>query len=751
MARTPLRYTGADSLALRKHHRCRGGTAGCNRHGMAETLTHCPYCALQCGMGLRAVPASTAASDGTAVEVIARNFPTNNGGLCQKGWTAADLLSSGQRLRTPLVRRNGRLEAASWDEALATVVGGIRATQARHGSDAVAVFGGGGLTNEKCYMLGKFARVALGTKNIDYNGRFCMSSAAAAANRSFGIDRGLPFPMSDLADADVIVLVGSNAAETMPPFMQWLTKQRDNGGELIVIDPRQTATARTAVQHLPVTPGTDLALINGLLHLVITAGALDESYLTDRTVGFDEVRRTVASYWPELVERITGISTTELRAAAARIINADKVILLTARGAEQHSKGVDTVSALINLALVLGLPGRPGSGYGCLTGQGNGQGGREHGQKADQLPGYRSITDPAARAHVASVWGISADAIPGPGRSAFELLEALGTDAGPKALLVMGSNPVVSAPDANRITDRLRALDLLVVTDVVLSETAALADVVLPVTQWAEETGTMTNLEGRVLLRNKAIDAPPLVRSDLQVISELATRLDAPGAWSDDPAMVFAELGRASSGGLADYAGMTYERIAAEDGLFWPCPSAGHPGTRRLFAERFATADGRARMFAVEHRPVDEEIDAEYPVYLTTGRVLQQYQSGAQTRRIRALSDAQPESFVELHPNQAERLGVGDGDLVDVRSRRGAAQVRARITDTIRPDTVFMPFHFTGSGSANLLTNPALDPVSKMPEFKVCAVALRRVPVEAPAAEHGAAPLHAARIAEALA
>jgi assimilatory nitrate reductase catalytic subunit len=661
-------------------------------------------------------------STAATLEVVAREFPTNNGGLCQKGWTSVELLQSPRRLTTPLVRRDGVLQPASWDVAMDLIVSGIRGIQDTGGCDAVAVFGGGGLTNEKCYALGKFARVALRTANIDYNGRFCMSSAAAAGNRAFGIDRGLPFPLADLAEAEVIVMLGSNAAETMPPFMQWLTRQRENGGELIVADPRRTATARAATRHLALTPGTDLALVNGLLHLLINARAVDLDYIAERTTGFDEVRRTVASYYPERVERITGVPAYQLRGVAASLGDARTAIVLTARGAEQHSNGVDTVSSLINLALALGLPGRRGSGYGCLTGQGNGQGGREHGQKADQLPGYRSIIDPAAREHLASVWGISPDEIPGPGRSAFELLESLGTVDGPKALLLAGSNPVVSAPDASRITARLQSLDLLVVCDVVLSETAALADVVLPVTQWAEETGTMTNLEGRVLLRNQAVEPPDGVRSDLQVIAELARRLEAPGEWSDDPATVFAELGRASAGGISDYAGISYEQITEQDGTFWPCPDSGHKGTPRLFAERFPSVDGRARFVAVEHSPVAEEIDEQYPIYLTTGRVLQQYQSGAQTRRIPALSAAQPEAFVELHPQLAERLGIADGDRLQVTSRRGTAVGRARVTDTIRADTVFMPFHFAGDQAVNRVTNPALDPVSKMPEFKVCAV-----------------------------
>jgi assimilatory nitrate reductase catalytic subunit len=663
------------------------------------------------------------------LEVGSRDFPANRGCLCQKGWTSAELLYSPDRLTTPLVRthRGAPLEPASWDEALARVVAEIRRAQSVHGPDSVAVFGGGGLTNEKAYAIGKFARVALRTSNIDYNGRFCMSSAAAAGARAFGIDRGLPFPLSDLAAADTILLAGSNVSETMPPFTRWLADQQDNGGALIVVDPRHTPTARRATLHLQVTPGTDLALANGLLHIAIAEGRVNESYVAERTSGFSDVRRVVAAYWPERVERITGVTVAEQRAAVRLLAGAERAMVLTARGAEQHSKGVDTASALINLALALGLPGTAGSGYGCLTGQGNGQGGREHGQKADQLPGYRRIDDPAACEHVAAVWGIDPARIPGPGRSAFELLDALGTPGGPRALLVMGSNVAVSAPSSGRVGRRLAALDFLAVCDLVLSETAAVADVVLPVAQWAEESGTMTNLEGRVLLRQRAAQPPPGVWTDLEVIAALAGRLDAPGKWSTEPEAVFEELRRASAGSPADYAGISYERIAAEDGVFWPCPAADHPGTPRMFLDGFATPDGRARFVAVEHRPVAEDLDAQYPVYFTTGRLLRHYQSGAQTRRVPALAEAHPEPMVEVHPDLAEAHQLNEGDRVRVVSRRGAVEGLVRITETIRRDTVFMPFHWGGSSSANLVTNTALDPISKMPEFKVCAVRLEAI------------------------
>ncbi|MFI2034369.1 molybdopterin oxidoreductase family protein [Streptomyces bottropensis] len=704
----------------------------------SATPTHCPYCALQCGMNL------TPGADGTEGVVVVTeraDFPVNRGALCGKGRTAPAVLSSRVRLTSPLVRRAGVLEPATWDEALDRIAEGLTRTRTEHGPDACGVFGGGGLTNEKAYALGKFARVVLGTSQIDYNGRFCMSSAAAAGMKAFGLDRGLPFPLEDIPRTGCVILVGSNLAETMPPALRYLTELRENGGTLIVIDPRRTRTAEQADLHLSPRPGTDLALALGLLHLIVAEGRTDEEYIRERTSGWEEARAAAMAHWPEYVERITGVSVPELREAARMFCEPEHAMVLTARGPEQQSKGTDTVGAWINLTLATGRAGRPLSGYGCLTGQGNGQGGREHGQKADQLPGYRKLVDPEARRHVAEVWGVDPDSLPGPGRSAYELLDALGGDI--KSLLLMGSNPVVSAPRAAHIEERIKSLDFLAVCDVVMSETAQLADVVLPVTQWAEETGTTTNLEGRVLLRRRAISPPDGVRSDLEVMHGLADRLGVEKGFATDPEEVFEELRRASAGGPADYSGITYRRLAEENGVFWPCPApvgdlpAGdlpavpgpeaHPGTPRLFLDRFATDDGRARFVPVSHRAAAEEPDAEYPVLLTTGRVVAQYQSGAQTRRVDELNAAAPGPFVELHPRLAERLGAVEGAPLAVVSRRGRAVAPARITTAIRPDTVFMPFHWPGEGRANTLTNPALDPTSRMPEFKTCAVRVETV------------------------
>lgn len=678
--------------------------------------THCPYCALQCGIAL----------DGAASSPALRgdpDFPLNAGQLCVKGYRAAELLGHPERLARPLVRNaRGALVAASWDDALARIAGSIRELQRRHGPDAVAVYGSGALTNEKAYLLGKLARVALRTSAIDYNGRFCMSSAAAAAQRALGLDRGLPFPLQDVAQAEVLFLAGANPAETLPPMARHLDAQRDAGGRLIVADPRRTPTAARADLHLRLAPGTDAALANGLLHLLVRDGRLDRAYVASRTEGFEEVRALVASYWPERVERLTGVPEAALLRAAELLGAARTAMILTGRGPEQQSQGVGNALAYIDLALALGMVGKRGAGWGCLTGQGNGQGGREHGQKADQLPGYRRLDDPAARAHVARVWGVDPAALPGPGRSAYELLATLGEPGGARALLVFGSNPAVSAPDAARIEESLRRLDLLVVADFFLSETAALADVVLPSAQWAEEEGTTTNLEGRVLHRRRAWAPPEGVHTDVEIVCALAAALGHGERFAfASPREVFDELARATAGGPADYAGMAYHRLDAAQGLFWPCPDASHPGTPRLFAERFPTPSGRARFHAVRARPPAEEVDREYPLLLTTGRVLAHYQSGTQTRRVDALARLAPRPVLQLSPATALRHRLATGDVATVETRRGRARFVVEVTPGIRDDTIFAPFHWGGDEAVNRLTNPALDPVSRMPEFKVCA------------------------------
>ncbi|KRA23183.1 nitrite reductase [Microbacterium sp. Root61] len=685
------------------------------------TATHCPYCALQCAMSLTLRTDASVAVDG-------RDFPTNRGGLCKKGWTSADLLTAPGRLTAPLVRDDaGVLVPTSWPDALDLIATRLHGIRSESGPDAIGVFGGGGLTNEKAYALGKFARVALGTSRIDYNGRFCMSSAAAAANRAFGIDRGLPFPLTDLDIADTVLMLGSNVGDTMPPFLSHLQSARAAGG-LIVVDPRRSSTARLtadgAGMHIQPVPGTDLALLLGLAHIVLTEGLHDTAYLAARATGFDAMRRSVSGWWPARTASVTGVPADSLRALARRLAAGRSVYILTGRGVEQHIDGTDTATAAINLALLLGLPGTPGNGYGTLTGQGNGQGGREHGQKCDQLPGYRKITDAAAREHVARVWGIDPTTIPGPGLPAVELLASAGETDGIRALLVHGSNVAVSAPNVQSVRAALGKLELLVVSDFFLSETAQLADVVLPVLQWAEEEGTMTNLEGRVIRRRAAVVPPAGARSELWIFAELARRLDAPGIWDTVPADVFDELARASAGGPADYSGLSHALLDTGIEAHWPYPPQSS-GTPHLFLESFAHDDGRARLIAVRARASTDVAHGD-TLLLVTGRLLEHYQSGTQTRRVPELQDARPALVVQLHPDSARARGISDGDPVAVRNHRGVVRAIAGLSGDIRPDTVFLPFHYPGDASANLLTSDETDPISAMPEFKRATVYVTR-------------------------
>ncbi|SEQ18734.1 molybdopterin oxidoreductase family protein [Arthrobacter sp. OV608] len=707
--------------------------------------THCPYCALQCAMTLTSpaeltpavqpgsVPVSAPAAGErpslkAPLEVSGRDFPTNRGGLCRKGWTSATLLNHPGRITEPLLKGpDGVHRPIGWDQALDLAAGAVKDAQARYGRDAVGVFGGGGLTNEKAYMLGKFARLALGTSRIDYNGRFCMSSAAAAGMRAFGVDRGLPFPLEALDTASTILMLGSNVAETMPPFVQHLKGTRDAGG-LIVVDPRRSATAAFTADggglHLQPLPGTDLALLLGISHVVIHEDLVDAAYIEERTSGYSAVVRSVNSFWPERVQSITGVPAELIRETARRLASGARAggsYVLTGRGVEQHVDGTDTATAAINLSLLLGLPGSARSGYGTLTGQGNGQGGREHGQKADQLPGYRKITDPAAREHVAKVWGVPEQLIPGPGLPAVQLLKSLGQPDGVRCLFVHASNIAVASPDANAVIQGLRSLDFLVVCDFFMSETAAEADLILPVLQWAEEEGTLTNLEGRVLRRRRALTPPAGARSELWIMARLAEALDAPSTYSEDPETVFEELRLASAGGLADYSGIDYAMLDRGEAAYWPYPK-GSAGTPRLFRDTFAHADGKAVMVPVAPRrrrtPAANPDPAATTMTLITGRLLEHYQSGAQTRRVAELLETRPEAKLQVHPAAAASMGINEGALVSVANERGEVLCRAELSTAIRMDTVFLPFHFPELESANRLTEAATDPTSGMPEFK---------------------------------
>ncbi|MGZ3582339.1 MAG: molybdopterin oxidoreductase family protein [Ktedonobacterales bacterium] len=684
--------------------------------------THCCYCGVQCGMYLEV-------EDGKVVGFEPReDFPLNHGMLCPKGATAYQTVNHPDRLTYPLMRRNGKnspLERATWDEVLNTITERFQAIQHDYGNDAVAIYSGSSMTNEKCYLMGKFARVALGTKNIDYNGRLCMSSATGANERSLGLDRAAN-PVSDMLHADCIFVIGANVGECFPIITSYLWQARDRGCKLIVADPRQTPIARTADIYLPLRSGTDSALLNAMLYVIIQEGLVDEEFISQRTVGWEATKAMALQYPPERVAEVCGLRPETIIEAAMLYGHANAALLYTARGLEHQSKGVDNGVCCANLALATGNFGRPGAGYGTLTGQGNGQGGREMGQKASQLPGCRDIEDPEDRAYIASVWGVDEATLPHSGLPATLMIPAMLSQE-IRACFMICSNPMVSLPDQHTVEAALRKLDLFVVTDFFLSETAQLADIVLPGNVWAEEEGTTTSLEGRVIKYNRAVDPPGEARRDWQIVCELARRLGK-GQYFDfhSPRNIFDELRRCTKGAKSDYWGITYEKIAAQNGVFWPCPSLDHPGTPRLYEERFGFPDGKARFHPIAYIPPAEEPDNDFPLVLTTGRVIYHYLSGNQTRRVPFLLEQAPIPWVEMHELTASRLGIVDGDWVQVRTRRGEMEVPALVVRSIRPDTLFIPYHYGGAEAANQLTNPVLEPMMKIPEYKVCAAAATR-------------------------
>jgi assimilatory nitrate reductase catalytic subunit len=695
--------------------------------------THCCFCGVQCGMNLKV-------SDGQVFGVEPRDFPHNRGSLCPKGVVAYQQVNHPERLLHPMIRRGGKggtLERATWDEALDYVARRWREIQSQHGRDAVAVYSGSSMTNEKCYLTGKFARVALGTRHIDYNGRLCMSAAATAYAKAFGIDRA-PLPMTDIPLADCILVVGSNVAECFPIMMSWIWQARDRGARLIVIDPRETPTARTAELWLPVRPGADVALLNAMLHQIIEDGLVDEAYLAARTVGWDEVRAAAELYTPEEAERIAGVPAERIVAAARLYGRAATSLIVHARGIEHSTHGVDNCLACINLALARGQVGRPGGGTMMITGQGNGQGGREVGQKANQLPGYRHIDVPEERRYVAAVWGIAEEELPWEGAAATEMVHLM-ANGEIKSCLILCSNLMVSLPDNAVVARALDSLDPLVVIDFFLSETAERADVVLPGSVWCEDEGTTTNLEGRVIKINAAARPPGEARRDWEILCDLANRL---GKGRFFPFIrtrqIWDELRMASQGGASDYYGITWEKIDAQGGVFWPCPTEDHPGTPRLFTERFGHPDGKARMFPVRYQPPAEEPNEAYPFRLTTGRVVYHYLSGTQTRRLGFLNSQAPEPWVELHPRAAERLGIQHHERVRVRTPRGSIELKAVVAPTIRPDTLFIPFHYGHEWAVNRVTNPAVDPTVKIPEYKVCAASVEKLDATAILRDGGA-------------
>lgn len=695
--------------------------------------THCCFCGQQCGIRLKV-------KDNQVIGFEPReDFPFNQGMLCPKGVKRYLQGSHPDRLLSAYERdpkTPGGFRAIAYAHAIQRVAEEIQRIQSAYGPDAFAILSGASITNEKAYLIGKFAHLCLKTAHIDYNGRLCMVSAGAGNKKAFGIDRAAN-PWSDILKAEVIWIAGANVAECAPITTNYVWQAREFGAKVIVVDPRITPIARTCDLFLPIKPGRDVALFNGILHLMIENDWLDHEFIEKHTVGFEALAASVKEWTPPRTAQVTGIAERSIRQAAELWGRAKTSFLMHARGIEHHSHGVQNVLGAINVVLASGRIGREGCGYATITGQANGQGGREHGQKCDQLPGYRDLNNPDHRASVAQVWGIQPDELPHSGVDAYEIFRKI--DRGEiRGLISICFNPKVSLPDNNFIGRALEKVEFYAAIDFFLSETAHYADVVLPSALQEEDEGTVTQLEGRVIKINKAVDCPGEARPDWTIVQDIARQLGREHGFTfHNPREIFNELRKASRGWIADYFGITYEKIEKQYGVFWPCPADDHPGTPRLFEKGswnpvakgngpFYFPDGKARFNVATYSPPAEEVDEEYPIILTSGRVVSHYLSGTQTRRIGPLVEQYPEPRIEMHPRLAAKLGISDGDWATVESRRGKLTLQAQVVTTIRPDTIFIPYHWAGSQSVNQLTISAQDPISKIPEFKVCAVCVRK-------------------------
>jgi formate dehydrogenase alpha subunit len=666
----------------------------------------CPYCGVGCGLYL-------VVDNGRVVDLeYMTEHPVSQGSLCPKGNAALELLGHPDRLTQPLVKSKRRFEEATWDDALDLIADRITDIRDSSGPDALGFMASAKCSNEENYLFQKLARL-LGTNNVDHCARLCHAPTVVGLSQSLG-SSAMTNPIPDLENADCILAIGSNFAENHPPVARWVWRAKDQGARVIVADPRLTPTAWLADVFLQLRPGTDVALLNGLMHVIMTEGLADRDFIARRTTGFDALAQHLEDYPPSRVAEITGVPAAEVVTAARLFGSAGAAALVYCMGITQHTTGSDNVLACADLALMCGQMGRPGTGLMPLRGQNNVQGACDMGALAQFYPGYQGVDDPEARNRLASAWGVDPEALsPTPGLTVVEMAHAA-AQGRLRSLYVMGENPVLSDPNANSAREALSELELLVVQDIFLTETAELADVVLPAACWAEEEGSYTTTERRVQWSPQAIVPPGQASSDTWIIGQVAKRLNLP--WDGpDVRAALAEINQV----VPAYGGITLDRLADQSGgLFWPCPTPDHPGTPILHSERFATPDGQARFVPVDHiAPAEEPADA-FPLTLTTGRVVVHQNSGSMTRRSPSLLSRAPALFVELSPADGARLGVSDGDSATVSTTRGRATAQVRITDTLESGVVFMPFHFAGT---NQLTIDALDPRAKIPEYKVAA------------------------------
>jgi len=667
-----------------------------------EVKTVCPYCGVGCGIYLGIYGNQLACVRGD------KESPVNNGNLCVKGrFGVVDVINDLERLTSPLVRKNGQLVEATWDEAM-DVIGSKLAS---YKGDQFAAISSAKSTNEDNYVVQKLARTVMGTNNIDHCARLCHSPTLAGLITSFG-SGAMTNPIGEISEAKCIFAIGTDTTATHPIVgLQVKKAVNRNGAKLIVANPRQIDLCRFASLWLRHRPGTDVALLCGMAWVILDEQLYDRSFIEERCEDFNAFEKSLQSLDIEQVVQITGVARDDIAAAARMYAENSPASILYAMGITQHSHGTDNVLAIANLAMLTGNIGKPSSGVNPLRGQNNVQGACDMGCLPDFYPGYQPVPDPAARQKFEAAWGCSLPSEAG--LTISEIFDAA-REGKIKALYVIGENPAISEPDSTRVREALEKLEFLVVQDLFLTETGQFADIVLPASTFAERDGTFTTTERRVQRVRRAIEPVGQSRADWQITCQIAKNLGGNGFDYNHPSQIMEEISKL----VPSYGGISYERLET-GGLQWPCPTPEHPGTPVLHAERFAR--GKGKFVPVQYRPPLEQPDEEYPLVLTTGRSLYQFHTGTMTRRVGGLNELKGEELVEINPKDATALGIADGGVIRIISRRGQVVARAKVTEVSPEGVIFMSFHFAETAT-NLLTNPALDPVAKIPELKVCTV-----------------------------
>ena len=677
--------------------------------------TICPYCGVGCGLKL-----SPGEEEGDVRLKPWFDAPVNEGALCIKGGASTEVVNHDERLKEPLIKEDGEFREATWEEAYDLIVSELERIREEYGPDAMGFFGSSKTMNEENYLIQKLAR-RYGTNNVDNCTRMCHASTVWALRTSLGMG-AMTNSMQDLEDeADVYWIQGANPGEQHPIANSQYFKQAVlEGATVIQVDPHANKTTRSfdihdednRHMHLQLEPGTDVPLLNAVIKTVLGNDWHDEEFIEERTEGFEHLRETLEDFDKERAAEQCGVPLEDIEKAAEKYAKANNAAIFTGMGMSQHRCGVDNVQNEINLSLITGNIGRPGTGVNPLRGQNNVQGTCDVGAMPNVLPGYQLVDDDEARESVEEVWGFEIP--PEPGLTNVEISHQIGESI--QGLYIMGENPLMSEPDANEVKRRFEEeLDFLAVQDIFMTETAKHADVILPATSWAERGGTVTNTDRRVQLMRGVVDVPGNTRHDLDILCDIGTRLFGEGFDFDDPEEVFEELREV----CPIMHGMTYDLIG-EEGIHWPCYEPGDEGDSYLYEEEFETESGLGHIEGVRHTPPAEVPDDEYPLILTTARLEEHYNTGTMSTRSPTLKRRTPENFVDVHPNDAERYGIDDGDYIKVRSRRGEIVVEAHVTEDIKEGVIWTTPHFAAA-AGNRLTNDVLDPEAKIPEYKAAA------------------------------